>query len=81
MPEISFTSRLYSFWQGVRFHFAMLFGVVVLVLLPPQKDAWKDASTKRTILFLFITVILMTVAHAWACPVEKLLCLSASACT
>ncbi|MEI8132234.1 MAG: hypothetical protein WCG34_07365 [Leptolinea sp.] len=65
-PVISFTSRVYSFWQGVRFHFAMLFGLVVLGLLPPQKNGWKDATAIRTILFLFTTVILMTVAHAWA---------------
>jgi hypothetical protein len=64
--ELSFTSRLYSFWQGVRFHFAMLFGLVVLVMLSPRKTDWKDASTRRTIYFLFITVILMTAAHAWS---------------
>lgn len=64
--DISFTSRLYSFWQGMRFHFVMLFGLVILVLLPPEKTGWKDASSKRTILFLFTIVVLMTAAHAWA---------------
>jgi hypothetical protein len=65
-PEISFTSRLYSFWQGVRFHFAMLFGLVILVLLPPQKAVWKDRSTTLMVLFLLITTVFMTAAHAWA---------------
>jgi hypothetical protein len=65
-PDISFTSRLYSFWQGVRYHFAMLFGLVVLLVLWPDKAGWRKTSSFRTVIFLLITTMLMTAAHAWA---------------
>jgi hypothetical protein len=65
-PTISLTSRLYSFWQGVRYHFAMLFGLVLLILLWPDKAGWRKTSSFRTVIFLTITVALMTAAHAWA---------------
>jgi hypothetical protein len=65
-PEISLTSRIYSFWQGVRFHFAMLFGFVVLILLWPDRSGWRKTSSFRTVLFLAITTALMIAAHAWA---------------
>lgn len=64
--DVSLMSRVYSFWQGVRYHFAMMFGLVMLVLLLPPKTAWKDKTSLRVVLFLFITVVTMIAAHAWA---------------
>lgn len=65
-PTISLTSRVYSFWQGVRFHFAMLFGFIVLILLWPDTSGWRKTSSFRTVIFLAITTALMVAAHAWA---------------
>jgi hypothetical protein len=65
-PEISTISRLYSFWQGVRYHFAMLFGLVVLLVLWPDKAGWRKTSSFRTVIFLLVTTLFMTAAHAWA---------------
>ncbi len=65
-PTISLNSRLYSFWQGVRYHFAMLFGFVVILLLWPDRTGWRKTSSFRAVIFLLATTLLMTAAHAWA---------------
>ncbi len=65
-PTISLTSRVYSFWQGVRYHFAMLFGFIVLITLWPDKTGWRKTSSFRTVIFLAVTTALMIAAHAWA---------------
>jgi len=65
-PTISLTSRLYSFWQGVRYHFVLLFGFILLLILWPDKTGWRKTSSFRTVIFLTITTLLMTAAHAWA---------------
>jgi hypothetical protein len=65
-PTISLTSRLYSFWQGVRYHFAMLFGLVMLLLLWPDQSGWRKTSSFRAVIFLTVTIVLMVAAHAWA---------------
>jgi 4-amino-4-deoxy-L-arabinose transferase-like glycosyltransferase len=65
-PTISLTSRLYSFWQGVRYHFVLLFGFIVLLILWPNKTGWRKTSSFRTVIFLTLTTLLMTAAHAWA---------------
>lgn len=65
-PNINLASRIYSFWQGIRFHFAMMFGLIVLLLLWPDGSGWRKTSSFRTVLFLAVTTVLMVAAHMYA---------------
>ncbi len=65
-PTISLNSRLYSFWQGVRYHFAMMFGFVIILLLWPDKTSRLKISSFRVVIFSLAVTVLMTIAHAWA---------------
>jgi hypothetical protein len=62
-PTMGFDGRWRSFWQGLRFHFLALMGVVSLLLFWPKK--WQ-APHKKTVVFLLINFAVLFGLHAWA---------------
>lgn len=63
--QISSIERLYAFTQGLRIHLFEVLGVLfssIWILLPTNK---KKKSFK-SVLFLFITFIILFLAHLWA---------------
>jgi hypothetical protein len=55
-----------SFWQGLRFNFVAMVGVLLNLLFWPRLKAWPDAFTFRTAVFLNVGYITLTLVHMWA---------------
>lgn len=55
-----------SFWQGMRFNFVVLVGVMTNLLLWPRRKAWPDAFTFRAAIFLNIAFAVLLLVHMWA---------------
>ncbi|MEX2143085.1 MAG: glycosyltransferase family 39 protein [Anaerolineales bacterium] len=55
-----------SFWQGLRFNFVVMVGVLLNLLLWPKFKSWPDTFTLRTALFLNSSYLALTAIHMWA---------------
>lgn len=55
-----------SFWQGVRFNFVVLVGVLANLLLWPRRRSWPDAFTFRASVFLNVAFVVLLLVHMWA---------------
>lgn len=65
-PQISFVSRMLSFWLGIRLNFISMVGLIGFGLLAFQRKTWKSDFYHRAAVFLTLLIALMTVVHAWA---------------
>lgn len=65
-PDLGIMSRIYSFWEGMRFHFVPLTGTLLTILLWPRKENWKSAFNFRSAVVLTGIMVVMTLAHIWA---------------
>jgi hypothetical protein len=70
-PNIGIMSRIYSFWEGMRFHFIALAGLLVTLLLWPGKDSWKSQFHYRSALILTGIMVVMTAAHIYASLIKN----------
>lgn len=55
-----------SFWQGLRFNFIVVIGVILNLLLWPRRKAWRDDFTFRGAVFLNLAFVVLLLFHAWA---------------
>ncbi|MEX1246841.1 MAG: glycosyltransferase family 39 protein [Anaerolineales bacterium] len=55
-----------SFWQGLRFNFVPMVGVLLNLLFWPRRKAWPDAFTFRTAVFFNSAFLALTAIHMWA---------------
>ncbi len=65
-PQIEMDSRLLSFFQAVRFHFAPLAGGFISILLFPQREGWKSREDFRAGVFLLVLFWGLVFMHALA---------------
>jgi hypothetical protein len=65
-PNLGIMSRIYAFWEGMRFHFIPIAGLIMTLLLWPKRGAWKSGFHFRSALILTGIMITMTAAHIWA---------------
>lgn len=65
-PQISFESRMLSFWLGLRLNFIPMIGLLGFGLLGFRRKAWKSAFYYRAAVFLALLLAMMTAVHAWA---------------
>jgi len=65
-PDILPISRVLSFFQAIRFHFAALVGSIVSILLWPKISAWKSRADFRMGLFLLVLFWGLLYMHALA---------------
>lgn len=70
-PNIGIMSRIYSFWEGMRFHFIALAGLLVTLLLWPGKDSWKSQFHYRSAFILTGIMVVMTAAHIYASLIKN----------
>ncbi len=63
-PQFALTSRLMSFFQGLRYHFVPLVGSAAFILLWPRH--WFNRPQMRASLFLFSLFGSLFLMHAWA---------------
>lgn len=65
-PAASWLTRITSFFMAFRYHFAILFGVFLAIVMLPVRTWWKDHHERRTVLLLVILFAVFFVLHAWA---------------
>jgi hypothetical protein len=65
-PNLGILTRIYSFWEGMRYHFVPVAGLIVTLLLWPRKEAWKSPFQFRSAVTLAGIMVVMTAAHIWA---------------
>lgn len=65
-PEHNFWSSFRALWMGIRFNFVAIFGPIVTLILWPKREYWKNDSSLKTTIFLFITFTFLFIIHAWA---------------
>ncbi len=69
-PSVDVNGRILSFFQGVRFHLATIFGMVVGLLLWPKRKDWPSAGVSQTefraAVFLGALFIGLLLMHSWA---------------
>lgn len=65
-PDIRASSRFFSFFQGIRFHFMGLMAVLITLLAYPARGAFPKPMRAKTLVFLVVMFLLLFTAHAWA---------------
>ena len=64
-PSIDLGGRLLSIFQGLRFHFAALFGFVLGLVLWPRKAAFSETGFRQAV-FLAVLFASLLFMHSWA---------------
>ncbi len=65
-PDIDFSNRLNSFFQGIRYHYLPILGSIFALMLLPPRSGWKSASAMRAAAFLAVSYFLLAAMHGWA---------------
>jgi hypothetical protein len=65
-PQVEWTSRLLSVFQAFRFHFAVLTGSILGILLWPRRRSWNSTADFRAGSFLFVLFLGLIVMHSMA---------------
>lgn len=65
-PNMNFSSRLLSFWQGVRFHFVPLLGALGIILVWSPREALRKIAQFRVTVFGYVLFAVLFGFHAWA---------------
>ncbi|MEX1071770.1 MAG: hypothetical protein WEC37_04005 [Anaerolineales bacterium] len=55
-----------SFWQGLRFNFVVVVGVLLNLLFWPMHKSWPDRFSFRSAVFLNLSFVVLLLAHMWA---------------
>lgn len=63
---ISLSGRLFSFFQGYRYHFITLVGITMAWLFWARRKKWKSEFDFRTGLFVSALLAALWLTHAWA---------------
>ena len=65
-PSIDWNGRILSFFQGVRFHFVAVVGMILGLVLWPKPRAWNSQTEFRAAVFLGVLFIGLLLMHSWA---------------
>jgi hypothetical protein len=65
-PEPDLTSRIISFFHGLRFHFVFLMGLCFAWLLALRPSGSSTGSGRKGFLFVSAVFLVLLLAHAWA---------------
>jgi hypothetical protein len=65
-PDVFTLDRLLSWFDGMRFQFIAIMGVLAALLLWPARTAWKKAADLRSAVFLIVLFVSLLLAHLWA---------------
>ena len=66
MGPYGWDSRLLVFFQGFSFNGFVMIGFVVAIILWPNRDQWKNRSSRRTSIFLMVLFATLLAFHALA---------------
>jgi hypothetical protein len=65
-PDAGLLPRITSFFMAFRYHFVMLFGVFLSIIMLPVKKWWEDDHERKTTFLLIILFTIFFGLHAWA---------------
>jgi 4-amino-4-deoxy-L-arabinose transferase-like glycosyltransferase len=65
-PSVDMVGRLLSFFQGVRFHFVAMTGMLIGLFLWPKRRAWVSDTEFRAAVFLAALFAGLLLMHSWA---------------
>jgi len=65
-PDVDFLMRITSFFTAMRYHFLMLAGVWLCMMLLPKKNAWQSQFERKSALTLILVFLILFLMHAWA---------------
>lgn len=65
-PQVDWPGRLLSVFQGVRWNFPIMMGILFSFLLLPQKEKWKDMVFTRAFIFLSTLFLGSLFLHSYA---------------
>ncbi len=65
-PAFSWLSRIYVFFEGLRYNFFALFGALLAGLLWPRRKDWHSDAHFRASVFLGSLLLVLVAAHYWA---------------
>lgn len=65
-PGADALTRVSSFFMAFRYHFVVLFGVFLAIVMLPVKNWWKDDREQKTAFLLIILFTIFFGLHAWA---------------
>lgn len=65
-PQIDWSGRSLSFFQGMRFHFVAMVGLGLGLLLWPKRRAWAVDAQFRAAVFLAALFVGLLLMHSWA---------------
>jgi hypothetical protein len=63
---VSYSTRAYTFFLGIRFHYFTTIGFIVCVFLWPCRTEWRSQSDRRSAYFLATLFLVLTLLHGWA---------------
>jgi len=64
--EYGLLTRLFVFWEGIRFNFFALVGAALAWLLWPQRRGWKSVAAFRSSVLLSALLVVLAGAHLYA---------------
>jgi len=65
-PAVDLSSRMLSFWFGIRFHIVAIVGAGITWLLWPWRKSWKNQTNFKIACFLSLLFFVELLAHMWA---------------
>lgn len=65
-PQTDFSGRVISFFHGFRFHFVTLLGAIIVWLLWPKKNTWKNQQDLGMVVVLTGLLLVLGGMHAYA---------------
>ncbi len=65
-PQFGWLSRIFVFFEGIRFNFFALWGMLTTWILWPRRKDWQSDTHFRAAVFLSALLVVMVAAHYWA---------------
>ncbi len=65
-PTAGLLTRITSFFMAFRYHFVILFGVFLGIIMLPAKKWWNNCYERKTAFLLILLFIIFFGLHAWA---------------
>jgi hypothetical protein len=65
-PEFTVLTKIFVFWEGIRFNFFALWGALISWIFWPRRREWKSDTNFKMAVFLSVTLVVLTAAHYWA---------------
>ncbi|MEA4909605.1 MAG: glycosyltransferase family 39 protein [Anaerolineaceae bacterium] len=66
VQHFDWITRLYVFWEGMRWNFFALAGAVLTWILWPRRREWQSPVHFRAAVFLSVLLVTLTAMHLWA---------------